>query len=231
MTILCDDMERVLNLGEKIYWAVFFEPKYKLEISHQIYGRESKAIYPEILKLEKKGWIKKVPMPENVEIGGAGKRANRRQYYSANIQPLLNNIIESLNVHGITINKNEKEKLKKFLTTEEFRDLIYYNPDVSKNNKKIHDFNIVRELLSYTFVFLTFKNHYLSKKNYPPDTIDNLLFENPRYETWVYNVMVHRLGIGLIEKLAKLNSYTSKILWGYFEDVSEFICSLDDEYI
>lgn len=221
MTIKCDYMERIKNLGEKIYWSVFLDPKYKLEISNEIYGRECKAIYPEIKKLEKRKWIKKVPMPENVNIDIAGKRANRRQYYSANIQPLLDDIIENLERADIEIDRNEKEKLKSFLNSSTFKTLLCLY-------KKINSFYIAKELLIYACVFLSYRYKYLSSmKKYKGKNFDNLMTKHYINKNRLYIGIYNHLGINLIEKLSKLNSYTSIILLEYLDDLASFFESLN----
>ncbi|MCK5260875.1 MAG: hypothetical protein KAJ44_01700 [Thermoplasmatales archaeon] len=134
-------MERITDLGEKIYLICYGRPRYKLEISKKIYGEESKAIYPEIKKLEKNQWIKRVdykdPNPES------GKRANKRQYYYSNPEPLyevfckdLNHILPKIvkNPHLLNwhwkekddmLNSDEMRKIQSLLSHKVFRSLIY----------------------------------------------------------------------------------------------------------
>jgi len=130
-------MERKANLKEKIYLLAYGEPRYKLEISNILYGKEQKQIYPVINDLIKDNWIEIT----DYTLDEKDKRANKRIYYKANIEPLYDNICQDLEKlakesiekypelkiqqGGITLNENEKKKLKKYLRSDYFKKFIF----------------------------------------------------------------------------------------------------------
>lgn len=161
------NMDRIINLGEKIYFLTYGRPRYKADISEILYGRESKAIYPEIKKLEKNKWIEKLDMRDALtKIGELNcvelekdmqkmdGRGQKRQYYYAKVQPMFENICEFLKKLGITFNSEEEKKLIGFLDSKWFRYSINQMTSFNvKQYKAQQGFLIIRAELSYLCMF------------------------------------------------------------------------------
>ncbi len=115
--------EKIDNLGKKIYLLMYSRPRYKAEISNMIYRRECKAIYPEIKKLEKLKWIKQIDYKKPTDYKdpkpNAGKRANRRQYYIAKIDPIMEVISRKVKLDDF-----DRYVLRNILESRAFRGVI-----------------------------------------------------------------------------------------------------------
>ena len=181
--------EKVNNLGKKIYFVTYAKPRYKLEISKMIYGYESKAIYPEIKKLERLKWIKQ-KKPNDLDIGD--KRAYKRQYYIAETKPLMDYVIERLKKNNINFTKEELKELELVLYVDYTAELIDSVVDLYGLDGNIDLFPIVIENLNFYFVLLSswVENH---------EKYMNLDLDKLRY------IRIHR-------KLANLNPNQSKIM-------------------
>lgn len=143
--------KRVTNLDEKIFLATFSKPRYKAEISNLIYGREQKSIYPKIDQLIKKGWIRYTDFTPTTEINDDG-RANKRIYLKGTIEPIYKEIINRFNKKDIVLTKNNREKLKKYLDSDDFR--IYCGDYDKKKSINL----LVDQLSIYSSFIVAFYN-------------------------------------------------------------------------
>ncbi len=162
-------MVKIRDLGEKIYLICYGRPRYKLEISNKIYGYESKAIYPEIKKLEKMGWIKQVDYEPDFDTDPnpkSGKRAKRRQYYYADIKPLFDSICQDLdesskkwNDPTVKLNKDEKKQLITLLNLKIFRGSTSEGIKLM-NLKTSNVFSEIKTGISFLCIYLTWIFRY-----------------------------------------------------------------------
>lgn len=84
-------MKRVKNVRDTIYLLLYSEPRYPLEVSKIIYGKENKRVFAEIKQLHEDKWIEEF----TVSIDVQDKRAEKRKYYRARIDPIMKHIKET----------------------------------------------------------------------------------------------------------------------------------------
>jgi len=119
------------NLGKNIYFLMYGMPRFKWEISKLIYGRESKAVYPEIKKLYEAKWIKNIDPSKWKDLQfTSDKREQKRKYFYANSKPLLDSICDDLSKIDIKLDDIEKKRLINFLDSEAFRRFVF---EISEN--------------------------------------------------------------------------------------------------
>lgn len=81
-------MERIKDLRDTMYLLVFAESRYATEICKILYGKENKRVFFELKKLATDGWIR----AESVTVHEKDKRAEKRKYYQANNDPVIDRI-------------------------------------------------------------------------------------------------------------------------------------------
>lgn len=84
-------MKRVKNVRDTIYLMLYSEPRYPLEVSKLIYGQANNRVFAEIKQLHKDKWIEEF----TVSIDVPDKRAEKRKYYRASIEPIIKHIKET----------------------------------------------------------------------------------------------------------------------------------------
>ena len=196
-------MDKIGNLGKKIYLICYNKPRYELEISNIIYGYESKGVYPEIKKLERNNWIEKADKktidkyisPEEQ----AKQNAEKRKYYFANVEPLYNYIFDKLTKNNITLNDEEKNELKTMLNTDytsEICENIIKNYDLNEN---IDLFPLISENINmfHAFILTVYEHKYVN--------LGAKINEIPKKPF----IRVHK-------KLSEINLSQTKMLKNYF---------------
>lgn len=235
-------MKRVNDLGEKIYLIVYGKPKYKLEISKKIYGKESKSIYPEIKKLEQKGWIKQIKYKD---VETRDKRAERRQYYYTNVKPLFNSICQDLKEMqtrlsaskkkiNIELTNIERKKLLHLLDSKVFR--VFVGDFVNKvehtdglDHPSFCFSTVKSHFSSYCTFALWFEIFYISNNLRGNEEFDKLSKQiNKKYEAKTNFADISEgilsFDFRMIEKLTYLDYRNSNILLTYLSKVVSILC-------
>ena len=127
-------MERVKNVRDTIYLLIFSKPRYALEVSKLIYGRENKRVFAEIKQLLNDNWIKEFTVDIDIE----DRRAIQRKYYRALSDPIVR-YVQNTSFKLMLLEHEKEEFLKHFLklilSSQAFRYWIKNN--IPKNFKTI----------------------------------------------------------------------------------------------
>jgi len=201
--------EEIYNLGKKIYLLCYTKPRYKMEISEMIYGDpKKKSIYPEIKKLEKKGWIKKADnkiidyFKDKLDL--SGRNAEKRQYYISSYKPLKIAIIERYKDKNVEFSKEELEEFEKILymlLSRHLIDNIIKSCDLRKNidlfDRVLDNINFFNSMVLWYAIEEDLEKYY-----------------NKKY-------------IRVNHKLSKFNPYSSKLIHEYLGLTVNYLEELD----
>jgi len=206
-------MEKITNLKEKIYLLTYGKPNYITKISNNIYeNKDKKQIFDVIRKLRDDKWIEQIPMKSDIKDG----RSMRRQYYRANVKPLLDSILEDLKEKDITLTSKEKKSLKRYLDSKSFRTTVF--EIIEKNGKlrsKNINFSTIKRNLCYLSTYMIFIKQWMEGRVFRVHLAESLL-----------EIMTHpifSLESSLCEKLKYLDPYTSSLAFSSFKDVQDMI--------
>jgi len=164
--------KQMTNLEEKIYLLIFGKPRYISEISVKLYkNKEEKYVNTKVIKMHEKHWIEEIPKDgsmqqyemaesrmENDKVGA--RKLGRHNYVASNIGPLFDSIYEELQDKNIDLDNIEKDKLKKLLGFELFRDFIFTITEHAASKDEMPDFEVVKKILSIYFNYLLALSNY-----------------------------------------------------------------------
>ena len=227
------------NLGKKIYFLCYSRPRYKLEISNMIYGCESKGIYPEIKKLEKKEWIKKADkkiidefnkQKHSDKLDLSSQNAEKRKYYYADNKPIYEDIINFLKKQNIDLNEKEKLVLEKLTNklSRTIAEIMIMHVDLKEN---VDLFEKFREYLNIWCVFFLTSLKYLDES--PKILLKSFFrgYKNKEYLDFAKDSKGYE-NVLMMQKLTNLNPYHTEIINGNlymlittirFKELSTFI--------
>ena len=142
-------MVRIKNVRDKIYLLIYTKPRYAFELSDILYGRENKAVFAELKKLENENWIEGYTGELEEEITDG--RSGYRKYYNTKIDPIIN-FIETIDI--TLLDENDLYPLRMIVGSRPFRYLVEKNipTDIEFKENPINAIDFILTFLDYLFI-------------------------------------------------------------------------------
>jgi len=140
-------MVRIKNVRDKIYLLIYTKPRYAFEISDILYGRENKAVFAELKKLENENWIEGYSGELEDEITDG--RSGYRKYYNAKIDFIIN-FIEIMDT--TLLDENDLYPLRMIIGSRPFRYLVEKNIPKNFKEESMNARDFILTFLDYLFI-------------------------------------------------------------------------------